>query len=47
VGIKEGIDQQVTPYRLEGIAIGKRRELRRKTFGCKRYKVEEGLFKGL
>jgi hypothetical protein len=31
---------------LEGIVVGRRQELKGKTIGCKRYRVEEGLLKG-
>jgi hypothetical protein len=46
VGIKGGIDQYVIPCKLEGIVVGNKQEFRRKTTSCRRYKVEEGLFKG-
>jgi hypothetical protein len=46
VGINEGTNQQVIPYMLDGIAIGKRQKLRGKTIGHRRYKVEKRFIKG-
>jgi hypothetical protein len=46
VGIKGGIDLYVIPCKVKGNVLGNKHELRGKTTGCKRYKVEEGLFKG-
>jgi hypothetical protein len=46
MGIKEGTNQQVIPYMLEGTAIGRRQKLRGKTICYRRYKVEERLIKG-
>jgi hypothetical protein len=47
VGIKGGIDLYVIPCKVKCIVVGSKHELGAKTTGCRRYKVEEGLFKGL
>jgi hypothetical protein len=46
VAIREGIDQKVTPCKLEGIVIGRRWKFKRKTIGCRRYIIEEGFLEG-
>jgi hypothetical protein len=46
VGIKKGTNQHIIHYRLEGIAVGRRQELKGKTIGYRRLKVEEGFIKG-
>jgi hypothetical protein len=46
VGIKKGTNPQVIHYRLEVTAIGRRQELKGKTIGYRRYKVEERLIEG-
>jgi hypothetical protein len=46
VRIIRGTNDQITPCRLEGTIVGSKEELKKKTIGCKRYKVREGLFKG-
>jgi hypothetical protein len=46
LGIKEGADQQVTPYRLKGTTIGRRQEPIRKIVCYKKYRAKKELFKG-
>ncbi len=46
VGIRGGTNDQITPCKLKGIIIGSKEELRRKTIGCKRYRIGERFFEG-
>jgi hypothetical protein len=39
-------DNNPISYKLEGIVIGNRQELKGKTIDCKRYKTKEGLLEG-
>jgi hypothetical protein len=39
MGIKEGTNQQITPYMLEGIVVSRKQELQGKTSGCRRHRV--------
>ncbi len=46
MGIKGGIYLYVIQCKVKGIIVGSRHEFKGKTTSCRRYNVEEGLFKG-
>jgi len=46
VGIREGVNNQITLCKLEGTIVGSKEELRRRTIDCKMYRVGKGLFEG-